>query len=72
MFITVFPLSYYPLSSVSADPESIAGINRSRVGKILEMLYFYPVIFVSYYIFSLFIRIPVLKYLFTYSTVTHL
>lgn len=71
-FITAFPISYYLLSSIGGDPERIAGIDRNLVGKIMEILYFYPAIFLSYSIFSLLIRIPVFNSLFTHTTMTHL
>ena len=70
-FITAFPFSVYLLSMLGLDPASIAQVDGSLVGNILNLLYFYPALFISYYIFSLLIRIPFFNYLFTHTTMTH-
>ena len=71
-FITAFPISVYLLSLIGVDSASIGKFDRNWVGNMLDIIYFYPAIFVSYYIFSLLIRIPLLNYLFTHTTMTHL
>ena len=71
-FITAFPISVYLLSLIGEDSTSIGRLDRDWVGNVLNIIYFYLAIFVSYYIFSLLIRIPLLNYLFTHTTMTHL
>jgi len=71
-FISAFPISVYLLSLIGVDSASIGNLNRNWTGNLLNIIYFYPAIFVSYYIFSLLIRIPLLNYLFTHTTMTHL
>jgi len=38
----------------------------------INLLYYYPAIFISYGLFSVLIRIPLLNRLFTYTTLTHI
>ena len=71
-FITAFPISVYLFSLFGADITSIGKFDSHWFGNVLNIIYFYPAIFVSYYIFSLLIRIPLLNYLFTHTTMTHL
>ena len=70
-FITAIPISSYLLSLLGADPGSSAEPNSNLLGNILTMFYFYPAIFISYYVFSLLLRIPLMNYLFTHTTMTH-
>ena len=70
--ITAFPISAYLLSLLGADSLFIEKFNSNWAGDILNIICFYPAIFVSYYIFSLLIRIPLFNYLFTHTTMTHL
>lgn len=71
-FITAFPMSYYLLSSIGAGFDSTAGIDWMWVGKFLDIVYYYAAIFISYSLFSMFIRVPMINYLFTHTTMTHL
>ncbi len=71
-FISAFPISVYLLSLIGFDPASIGGIEGSLIYNVLDILYFYPAIFVSYYVFSLLLRIPLVNYFFTHTTMTHL
>jgi ferredoxin len=71
-FITAFPISVYLLSWFGADYTSTGNFDGHWFGSALNIIYFYPAIFVSYYFFSLLIKIPALNYLFTHTTMTHL
>ncbi len=71
-FISVFPISVYLLSLIGFDPASIGNHGRSLICNLLDILYFYPAIFISYYIFNLLVRIPSLNFFFTHTTMTHL
>ena len=70
--ITAFPISFYLFSLCGADTIITGQFDSHWFGDVLNLLYFYPAIFVSYYIFSLLIRIPLVNYLFTHTTMTHL
>ncbi|MGI9535421.1 MAG: EFR1 family ferrodoxin, partial [Desulfocapsaceae bacterium] len=71
-FISAFPVSVYLLSMIGVEPASVGKLERSWVADMVDILYFYPAIFVSYYIFYLLIRIPWVNYWFTHTTMTHL
>jgi ferredoxin len=71
-FITAFPISVYLFTLFGADSTSGGKFDGHWFGNALNIIYFYPAIFVSYYIFSLLIRIPLFNYLFTHTTMTHL
>jgi ferredoxin len=42
------------------------------IREIINFLYIYPALFISYYIFDLLLRIPVINSIFTYTTLTHI
>jgi ferredoxin len=71
-FITAIPISVYLMSLFGADSTRIETVDTGWVGNILNIIYFYPAIVVSYSIFSLLIRVPFINYLFTHTTMTHL
>lgn len=70
--ITAFPVTYLILSYILPEPSSIIGIKESLLGTFFDTLYFYPAIFISYFLFNLLLRVPLINYLFTYTTMTHL
>lgn len=70
-FVTTLPIFAYLLSLLGADSFAKA-FDGYLLGNFLNILYFYPAIFVSYYAFSLLIRIPFVNHLFTNTTLTHL
>ncbi|NNK94609.1 MAG: 4Fe-4S binding protein [Desulfobacterales bacterium] len=70
--ITAFPISVYLFSLFGVDSASIGQFGASWIGTAVNIFYFYPAIFVSYYFFNLLIRIPLFNYLFTHTTMTHL
>lgn len=61
-FITVIPVSFF-----------IPVITKTGGGfeSVLDILSFYPAIFISYYIFHFLLRIPAINWLFTHTTMTH-
>ena len=69
--ITAIPVSTYLFSLLGADLGNSEMLKTLWLGDVLNLLYFYPAIFVSYYVFSLLIRIPLLNDLFTHTTMTH-
>lgn len=71
-FITALPVSTYLFSLLGADPGNSEIIQTHWLGDVLNIIYFYPAIFVSYFVFYLLIRVPFLNYLFTHTTMTHL
>ena len=71
-FITAVPLSAYLFSLLGIDLKS-GGLSGTYVlQNAINIAYFYPALFLSYYVFSLIIRIPLVNALFTHTTFTHL
>lgn len=70
--ITTFPVSVYLFSLFGVDTTDVSKLHGHWVNYILNIIYFYLAIFGSYYIFSVLIRIPLMNYLFTHTTMTHL
>ena len=70
-FITALPVSTYLFSLLGTDPKNSAMVDAYWLGSLLNIIYFYPAVFISYFVFSLLIRIPFLNYLFTRTTLTH-
>ena len=71
-FITAVPVSAYLFSLLGVDLKSGGSSGTYVLRNALNIVYFYPALFVSYYVFSLLIRIPLLNALFTHTTLTHL
>ena len=70
-FIAVFPISVYVLSSLNKYFPGAADFRGSWVSDIIDLLYWYPAIFISYFIFYLLLRIPFVNWIFTHTTMTH-
>lgn len=70
--ITSLPLSYYLFSLLGMAESTTDGSFVEMVGSILDLLFYFPAIFLSYYIFSQLIKIPAINYVFTHTTMTHL
>lgn len=70
--ITALPFSYYLFLLFSTEFMGLEQLEGHWVGKALNVIYVYPAIFISYFIFSILLRVPFINYLFTYTTMTHL
>lgn len=70
--ITSLPLSYYLLSVFGVEVMSADMFKSNMAGIIVDLLLYYPAIFLSYYLFYQLIKIPMINYLFTHTTMTHL
>jgi len=70
-FITAVPVSAYLFSWFNAHVSDVGNIEGNWVGNILDLIYYYPAIFISYYIFNALIRIPAINWIFTHTTMTH-
>ena len=71
-FITAFPLSLYLLPTLGVDVAASETVFSSLIILLVDILYLYIALFLSYAIFNLIIRIPLINSLFTYTTMTHL
>ncbi len=71
-YFTGLPVSVYFFKWLVDVSPAAASIDRAWLREILQYLYFYPALFLLYYLFSLLIRIPVINTLFTYTTLTHI
>jgi len=70
-FIAAVPISAYLFSWLDMYIPGIGSLEGLWIGDILNLIYYYPAIFISYYIFHSLIRIPLINWLFTYTTMTH-
>lgn len=70
-FIAAIPAAVYVLSTLNSYIPGIINLKGSWLRSILNILYWYPAIFISYYIFHFLIRIPAINWIFTHTTMTH-
>ena len=71
-FIAVLPVSIYLFTYLSHFSPGIADLKGSWVGTLVDILFWYPAIFISYLIFHLLNRIPFINWIFTHTTMTHI
>lgn len=69
--IISIPASVYILSFLTALLPGTSILREDWVAYLINFIYIYPAIFISYYFFSLLMRIPAVNSLFTYTTLTH-
>jgi Pyruvate/2-oxoacid:ferredoxin oxidoreductase delta subunit len=70
-FIAGVPISALLISWLGGYISAVENLEGHWTVPILKLLYFYPAIFISYYIFNALIRIPVINWIFTHTTMTH-
>ena len=70
-FISAIPVSAYFLNWLDNTIPAMSGFQGGVIEEVLSILYFYPAIFLSYFLFNLFIKIPAVNRLFTLTTFTH-
>ena len=70
-FITGVPISAYLFSWLDVYIPGMGSLEGHWIGDIVNFIYYYPAIFISYYIFYALIRIPAINWLFTHTTMTH-
>lgn len=71
-FISTVPVAAYLFSWLNGYVSGVANLGESWIGSILDLLYYYPAIFLSYYLFHILLRIPAMHWIFTHTTMTHL
>lgn len=71
-FITSVPVSVYLFAWIDAGIPVIGALNNAWLRRAIDILYLYPSLFISYYIFSKLLKIPIVNSLFTYTTLTHI
>jgi ferredoxin len=71
-YISAIPVSIYLFNWLDNYIPGIWQFEVGLTGEILSVFYFYPSIFISYFIFHLFLKIPFVNKLFTYTTFTHI
>jgi ferredoxin len=70
-FIATIPIAFYIFSTLNTYIPGIKNLSGSWPGFILGLLFYYPAIFISYYIFHFLLRIPAINWIFTHTTMTH-
>ncbi len=71
-YITSVPVSIYLFNWLSATFPAAAVTDKAWLQEVVQLLYVYPSLFLSYYIFSLLIHNSIINKLFTYTTLTHI
>jgi len=71
-FIAGVPVSAYIFAWFNGQLFGVENLDGKWIGEILNLMYFYPAIFISYYIFYALLRIPVINWIFAHTTMTHL
>ncbi len=71
-FIAVLPVSFYLITYLSTYFPGMADLKGSWVADLIDILFWYPAIFISYFIFHLLNRIPVINWIFCHTTLTHI
>jgi len=69
--ITTIPFSIYLISFLRGFIPGIAELKDHWFSTVLNLLFFYLAIFISYYIFYALTKIPIFNWLFTHTTMTH-
>jgi len=70
-FVAMVPISAFIISWLSGFISAVENLEGHWIVHILKLLYYYPAIFISYYIFSALIRLPIINWIFTHTTMTH-
>jgi len=71
-FITTFPLIAYGINWLNDYLPWAQNLRGSVVYDILDFLYYYPAIFLSYIVFYYLMRVDPIRWLFSHTTFTHL
>ena len=71
-YIWSLPLSIYFLNYIGYSKNIVPWLHGTIVRDILDILLWYPAIFIPYFIFQLILRIPPIHWFFTHTTMTHL
>jgi ferredoxin len=71
VYLTMIPVSVSIVRWMSDIFPTVTLFEQAWVGDLIQFVYIYPSLFLSYYIFSRLIRIPAVNALFTYTTFTH-
>ena len=71
-FISAVPISAYLFSWFNGYISGVGNLEEHWISDLLNLIYYYPAIFISYYIFNALIRIPTINWIFAHTTMTHL
>ena len=72
VYVTTIPVSMYLMNWLVGMVPGAEVMNRPWILQLLNFIYIYPSLFISYMIFSVLLRIPFVNTLFTYTTLTHI
>lgn len=71
-FIAGVPIASYLISWLDIYILGIGNFKGHWIVDIMNIIYYYPAIFISYYIFNALIRIPSINWIFAHTTMTHM
>lgn len=71
-FLTSSALFTYLIATLAGLVPALAELKGYWIESLMYLLFFYPALFVSYYLFYLLTRAPLLNAVFTYTTFTHI
>lgn len=69
--ISAISFSAYLFSWIGAHIPAIGNLEGHWIGNIINLMYCYSAIFISYYIFNTLVRVPAINWIFTHTTMTH-
>jgi len=70
-FVSTVPIATWVLAALGAWLPGLSELHRSWLGELAWVLYCYPAIFLSYYVFHLANRLRPVNWLFAHTTLTH-
>jgi Pyruvate/2-oxoacid:ferredoxin oxidoreductase delta subunit len=71
-YIGTLPFSVYFLKLIGNGQHVLPWLNGTSAKEIIDLLFWYPAIFLPYFIFQLLLRIPPIHWFFTHTSMTHL
>ena len=71
-YLTAIPISVYIMSWFGGIIPQIATLDSYWLRRLLDIVYFYPALFILYALFQLLLRVPIVNWLFAHTSFTHL
>lgn len=72
IYLTMLPFAFYFLKWLGGYIPGVRSLDNPLGQNLLQLIYTYLSLFLSYYLFFALIRVPLINKLFTYTTLTHL
>lgn len=70
-YVGALPIAYWLFSTLGRWIPGMADLHEGWAGDLVNLLYFYPSLFLAYIVFHLAMRLAPINWLFTHTTLTH-